>query len=55
MTAVQAGQELGTCGFNEHTARRLTAEAGFSSFRRVPMDNPFNNLYEAHAPGRNGS
>jgi hypothetical protein len=24
----------------------LTLEAGFSSVRRIPMDNPFNSLYE---------
>lgn len=43
------GAGLGTVGFNEHVARAMCAEAGFSSFRRVPMENPFNNLYEAIA------
>lgn len=43
------GTGLGTVGFNEHLAREMCTEAGFSSFRRVPMDNPFNNLYEAVA------
>jgi SAM-dependent methyltransferase len=42
----QDGAGLGTCGFNEHTARRLCAEAGFGTVRRVEMDNPFNILYE---------
>lgn len=41
------GAGLGTCGFNEHTARELCREAGFSDLRRVPLDNPFNILYEA--------
>jgi SAM-dependent methyltransferase len=41
------GAGLGTCGFNEAVARRLGQEAGFSQFNRVPLDNPFNNLYEA--------
>jgi 2-polyprenyl-3-methyl-5-hydroxy-6-metoxy-1,4-benzoquinol methylase len=40
------GEGLGTVGFNEDVARRMCAEAGFSSVRRVPMENPFNILYE---------
>lgn len=42
----QGGAGLGTCGFNEHTARRMCAEAGFGTVRRVDMENPFNILYE---------
>jgi 2-polyprenyl-3-methyl-5-hydroxy-6-metoxy-1,4-benzoquinol methylase len=42
----QDGAGLGTCGFNEYTARRLCAQAGFGTVRRVEMDNPFNILYE---------
>ncbi len=42
----QHGAGLGTCGFNEHTARRLCAEAGFGTVTRVDIDNPFNILYE---------
>lgn len=45
----EGGAGLGTCGFNEHTARRLCAEAGFGAVRRVEMDNPFNILYEITA------
>lgn len=41
------GAGLGACGLPEATARELCAQAGFSEFRRVPIDNPFNNLYEA--------
>jgi SAM-dependent methyltransferase len=40
------GIGLGTLGFHEPKVRELCAEAGFSSVRRVPLDNPFNNLYE---------
>jgi SAM-dependent methyltransferase len=41
------GAGLGTLGFHEAKVRELCAKAGFSSVRRVPLDNPFNNLYEA--------
>jgi SAM-dependent methyltransferase len=40
------GEGLGTCGFNEEVAKELGAEAGFSAVHRVPLENPFNNLYE---------
>jgi SAM-dependent methyltransferase len=40
------GAGLGTLGFHEPKVRELCAKAGFSSVRRVPLDNPFNNLYE---------
>ena len=40
------GMGLGTLGFHEPKVRELCAEAGFSHVRRVPLDNPFNNLYE---------
>lgn len=40
------GAALGTCGFNEAKVRELCAEAGFSEVRRVPLENPFNILYE---------
>lgn len=45
----QGGEGLGTLGFNEPKVRELCGEAGFSSVRRVPLENPFNNLYEAKA------
>ncbi len=41
------GAALGTCGLPEPTLAQLGADAGFVSVRRVPLDNPFNNLYEA--------
>lgn len=36
----------GTCGFSETAVRELCAEAGFAGVRLVPLENPFNNLYE---------
>ncbi len=41
-----AGEGLGTGGFSETVVRDLCAEAGFSGVRLVPLENPFNNLYE---------
>jgi SAM-dependent methyltransferase len=40
------GAGLGTLGLHEPKAREFCAEAGFSEIRRVPLENPFNNLYE---------
>lgn len=43
------GEGLGTCGLPEAKARELCTEAGFSEVRRAPIEDPFNNLYEARA------
>jgi 2-polyprenyl-3-methyl-5-hydroxy-6-metoxy-1,4-benzoquinol methylase len=43
------GEGLGTVGLPESKIRELGAEAGFSNVRRVPMENPFNILYEITA------
>ena len=40
------GEGLGTLGLPETTLRELCAEAGFSNVRRVPLEDPFNILYE---------
>ncbi len=40
------GVGLGTLGFHESKVQELCTEAGFSSVRRAPLENPFNNLYE---------
>jgi SAM-dependent methyltransferase len=40
------GAGLGTCGLHEKKLDELARAAGFSSVRRLPIDNPFNNLYE---------
>jgi 2-polyprenyl-3-methyl-5-hydroxy-6-metoxy-1,4-benzoquinol methylase len=41
------GEGLGTLGMPEGKVREFCAEAGFGSVRRLPLDNPFNCLYEA--------
>ena len=43
------GAGLGTCGLHEPKLRELGSEAGFTRIRRVPLENPFNNLYELRA------
>ena len=40
------GVGLGTCGLPPAKAKELTAEAGFSSCEKLPLDNPFNNLFD---------
>jgi hypothetical protein len=40
------GEGLGTVGLPESKLRELCAEVDFSHVRRVPMENPFNILYE---------
>jgi 2-polyprenyl-3-methyl-5-hydroxy-6-metoxy-1,4-benzoquinol methylase len=42
----EGGEGLGTLGLPESVLRSLASEAGFSSVRRIEMDNPFNSLYE---------
>lgn len=40
------GAGLGTVGFHEKKVREMCSAAGFRSVRKVPLENPFNNLYE---------
>ncbi|HYB01207.1 MAG TPA: class I SAM-dependent methyltransferase, partial [Ktedonobacteraceae bacterium] len=40
------GEGLGTAGLPEGKLQELCREAGFSNVRRVPLENPINNLYE---------
>lgn len=40
------GAGLGTLGFSESVARRMTAAAGFTRFRRHELENPVNAYYE---------
>jgi SAM-dependent methyltransferase len=42
----EGGEGLGTLGLPEPALRELAAKAGFSGFRHIEMDNPFNSLYE---------
>ena len=37
---------FGTLALHEDAARRLAEEAGFSRFRRLPVDHPANAFYE---------
>lgn len=43
------GEGLGTVGLPEAKLHELCMEAGFSSVRRVPLENPFNTLYEVQS------
>ncbi len=40
------GAGLGTCGFNPHAAEAMCKKAGFSDVHRLPLENPFNTIYE---------
>jgi SAM-dependent methyltransferase len=40
------GAGLGTLGLHEGKVKEMCSEAGFRSVRKVPLENPFNNLYE---------
>ena len=44
----QGGAALGTLGLPESRLRALATEAGFGSVERLPLENPFNTLYELH-------
>ena len=49
-TSLAAGGEgLGTMGMPEAKVRELCTEAGFDAVRRLPLENPFNTLYEVKA------
>jgi hypothetical protein len=43
------GEGLGTCGPPEAKLRELCDDAGFSDVRRLPLEDPFNNVYEVRA------
>jgi 2-polyprenyl-3-methyl-5-hydroxy-6-metoxy-1,4-benzoquinol methylase len=45
VSLAQGGVGLGTC-MGEAKARQLATEAGFTSFRRLPIDNPFSAFFE---------
>ncbi|HXV93575.1 MAG TPA: methyltransferase domain-containing protein [Pseudonocardia sp.] len=46
VSLAEGGTGLGTCGLSEPVLRRMAAEAGFRSIRHVPIDDPFNTIYE---------
>lgn len=41
------GEGLGTCGMPEAKVRELCTAAGFSAVERLPIEDPFNAVYEA--------
>jgi SAM-dependent methyltransferase len=43
------GEGLGTMGLPQAKIRELCVEAGFGPVRRLPLENPFNTLYEIKA------
>ncbi len=42
----KGGMGLGAPGFHESKVRELSTAAGFRTIRLVPLENPFNKLYE---------
>jgi hypothetical protein len=46
MSLAEGGAGLGTLGLPETALSELSTQAGFGSVRRVPLENPFNVLYE---------
>jgi 2-polyprenyl-3-methyl-5-hydroxy-6-metoxy-1,4-benzoquinol methylase len=46
VSLAEGGAGLGTAGMPPSKVRELCAEAGFSSVRLAPIDNPFRNLFE---------
>lgn len=45
VSLAEGGEGLGTLGLHEAKLRELASETGFSEVRRVPIEDPFNNLY----------
>lgn len=46
VSLAEGGAGLGTLGLPESRLSELATEAGFSKVRRVPIDDPFNSVYE---------
>jgi hypothetical protein len=44
------GEGLGTVGLPESKLRELCEDAGFGELRKVPLEDPFNSLYEVALP-----
>jgi SAM-dependent methyltransferase len=49
VSLAHGGAALGTCGLHHPKLEELAGTAGFGRVRKVPLDNPFNNLYELRA------
>jgi hypothetical protein len=46
VSLAEGGAGLGTLGLPEGKLTELATETGFSKVRRLPLDDPFNNVYE---------
>jgi len=46
VSLAHGGTGLGTCGLHQGKLEEIGTKAGFTRVGRVPLDNPFNNLYE---------
>jgi hypothetical protein len=46
VSLAEGGAGLGTLGLPESKLGELALAAGFSNVRRLPIDNPFNSVYE---------
>ncbi|MGH3109497.1 MAG: class I SAM-dependent methyltransferase [Gaiellaceae bacterium] len=46
VSLAEGGAGLGTLGLPESRLRELAIDAGFSEVRRLPIENPFNSVYE---------
>jgi 2-polyprenyl-3-methyl-5-hydroxy-6-metoxy-1,4-benzoquinol methylase len=46
VSLAEGGTGLGTCGLAEPVLQRMADAAGFSAVRHIPVDDPFNTVYE---------
>ena len=46
VSLAEGGTDLGTCGLAEPVLRGMATDAAFRSVRHVPIDDPFNTIYE---------
>lgn len=46
VSLAEGGTGLGTCGLAEPVLRRMAGAAGFTAVRHIPVDDPFNTVYE---------
>lgn len=46
VSLAEGGTGLGTCGLSEPVLRRMASDAGFTGVQHIPVDDPFNTVYE---------
>jgi hypothetical protein len=46
VSLAEGGAGLGTLGLPERRLTELAVASGFTKVRRLPIDDPFNNVYE---------